>query len=78
MHHRRAARARAGYFQQPMIPADFGYSPLGALAAIALALALATVLYALTVWPLETLGWLGMAVAVRFAGRHPIEALFRR
>lgn len=78
MHHRPTARTRAGTFQQPMIPADFGYSPLGALAAIALAVGLATVLYALTVWPLETLGWLGMAAAVRFVGRHPIEALFRR
>lgn len=64
-------------FQQPMIPAEFGYSTRGALAALAIALAIAAALYAFTLWPLETVGWLATAGFLRFVGRHPIAALFR-
>ena len=38
----------AARFEQPMIPADFGYSASGALAAMAVALAIACLLYAHT------------------------------
>ena len=64
-------------FQQPMVPAEFGYSTRGALAAMAVALGIASVLYAFTLWPLDTLGWLVAAGALRFAGRHPLDTLFR-
>lgn len=77
MRQRQAIPRTRVLFANPMVNAEFGYSPLGALAAITLALALAALLYAFTVWPLETLGWLAMAAAVRVAGRHPIESLFR-
>jgi hypothetical protein len=70
-------RSSVSQFDQPMIPADFGYSTRGALAAMSVALAFAAVLYSLTAWPLETLGWLATAGIVRFVGRHPIAALFR-
>ena len=70
-------KTAASFFEQPMIPAEFGYSPRGALAAMAVALAIACVLYALMAWPLQTLGWLAAAGLVRFVGRHPIAALFR-
>lgn len=76
MSHRHPIRAQT-LFQQPMVSADFGYSPLGSLAAIALALAIAALLYAFTVWPLETAGWLATAAALRLAGRHPIGSLLR-
>lgn len=45
---RTAMKTVAARFDQPMIPADFGYSASGALAALAVALAIACVLYALT------------------------------
>jgi uncharacterized membrane protein len=64
-------------FQQPMVPAEFGYSTRGTLAALAVALAIASLLYALTAWPLQTLGWLAAAGIVHLAGRHPVAALFR-
>lgn len=67
----------ASRFEQPLIPAEFGYSTRGALAAMALALSLAAGLYAFTVWPLETVGWLATAGIVRFVGRHPVASLFR-
>jgi len=35
----------AALFQQPMVPAEFGYSARGALAALSLALTLASLLY---------------------------------
>ena len=71
------SKAVAAMFQQPMVPAEFGYSTRGALTAMSLALGIASVLYAFTVWPLGTLGWLGAAGALRFVGRHPITELFR-
>ena len=39
--------------------------------------AIACVLYALTAWPLQALGWLAAAGVLRFVGRHPVAALFR-
>jgi hypothetical protein len=65
------------WFQQPMVPAEFGYSLRGSLAAIAVALGIAALLYSLTVWPAQTAAWLAMAGLVRFVGRHPIAAAFR-
>jgi hypothetical protein len=70
-------KTAAAWFQYPMIPAEFGYSTRGALAALAVALAIASVLYAFTAWPLQTAGWLAAAGLLRFAGRHPIAELFR-
>lgn len=70
-------KAVAALFQQPMIPAEFGYSTRGALAAMALALGIASALYAFVQWPIETAAWLATASALRFFGRHPIAALFR-
>ena len=67
----------ASLFQQPMIPAEFGYSARGALAALAVALGIASLLYAFTLWPPQTLGWLAALGIVHFAGRHPVAALFR-
>lgn len=67
----------AALFEHPMIPAEFGYSARGALAAMAVGLAIACVLYALIAWPLPALGWLAAAGVLRFVGRHPIAALFR-
>lgn len=67
----------ATLFEQPMIPAEFGYSARGALAALAVALGIASLLYALTAWPLHTLGWLAAAGVLHFVGRHPVAALFR-
>lgn len=64
-------------FSEPMVPADFGYSTRGALAALAVALGTVSLLYAFTVWPFETAGWLATAAAARFIGRHPIARLFR-
>ena len=64
-------------FAQPMVSVEFGYSLRGALAAIGLAFTLASLLYAFTVWPLGTAGWLATAAIVRFVGRHPIAELFR-
>ena len=64
-------------FQQPMVPAEFGYSPRGALAALALALGIASALYAFTVWPLQTAGWLAALGVLHFVGRHPLASLFR-
>lgn len=69
--------ATAAWFQRPMIPAEFGYSTRGALAALAVALGIASLLYAFTAWPLHTTGWLAVVGLVRFVGRHPIAALFR-
>jgi hypothetical protein len=68
---------KATLFQHPMVSAEFGYSTRGALAALALAAAIASLLYALTVWPLHTLGWAGVAAVLRLVGRHPLERLFR-
>jgi len=65
------------WFAQPMVPAEFGYSLRGALVAIGLAFTLASLLYAFTVWPLGTAGWVATAAIVRFVGRHPIAELFR-
>ena len=65
------------WLEQPMIPAEFGYSARGSLAALAVALGIAVLLYSLTVWPLQTAAWLGMAGLLRFVGRHPIAELFR-
>ena len=70
-------KAVAAIFQQPMVPAEFGYSTPGALTAMGLALGIASALYAFTVWPLGTLGWLAAAGALRVVGRHPITELFR-
>ena len=67
----------ASHFEQPMVPADFGYSARGTLTALAVALAIATLLYALTAWPLQTVGWVAVAGLLRFVGRHPVAALFR-
>ena len=63
-------------FSEPMVPAEFGYSTRGALAAFAVATAAVTLLYAFTLWPAETAGWLSMAALARFVGRHPIEKYF--
>jgi len=60
-----------------MVPADFAYSPLGALAAIGAACVIASLLYALTLWPVATLAWLLGAGAARYLGRGPIAELFR-
>lgn len=64
-------------FREPMVAADFGYSTTGTLAALAVALGCASVLYAFTQWPIQTLGWLALAGGLRVLGRHPIAALFR-
>ena len=63
-------------FSEPMVPADFGYSTRGALAAFALAAGAVSLLYAFTVWPGETGGWLLVASLARYVGRHPIEKYF--
>ena len=63
-------------FSEPMIPAEFGYSTRGALAAFALAVGAVSLLYAFTQWPVETAGWLSVAALARFVGRHPIEKYF--
>ena len=65
------------WFQQPMVPAEFGYSARGALAALAVALGIACVLYALMAWPLHTAGWLAALGVLHFVGRHPLASLFR-
>jgi len=65
------------WFQQPMVPAEFGYSARGALAALAVALGIACVLYAFMAWPLHTAGWLAALGVLHFVGRHPLAALFR-
>jgi hypothetical protein len=70
-------KAVAAIFQQPMVPAEFGYSTRGALAAMAVALGIASALYAFIEWPIQTAGWLAIAAGLRFFGRHPIAALFR-
>lgn len=67
----------ASHFEQPMIPADFGYSARGALTALALALGIATLLYAFIAWPVQTMGWVAVAGLLRFIGRHPIATLMR-
>jgi hypothetical protein len=64
-------------FDRPMVPADFAYSPLGALAAIAAGSVVASLLYALTLWPVATLAWLLGAGTARYLGRGPIAELFR-
>ena len=64
-------------FDQPMVPAEFGYSTRGALAAMSVALGMAAVLYAFMSWPLETIGWLAIAGVLRYVGRHPITEVFR-
>lgn len=61
----------------PMVPADFAYSPLGALAAIAAGCVLASLLYALVIWPVATLAWLCGAGTMRYLGRGPLAELFR-
>jgi hypothetical protein len=65
------------WFERPMVSAEFAYSPLGAMAAIAVACVIGSVLYAFTLWPVDTLGWLGGAVMTRYLGRGPIDSLFR-
>jgi len=65
----------AAHFQQPMVPADFGYSARGALSALAVALGIAALLYAFVAWPGQTAVWLGLAALLRFVGRHPIATL---
>lgn len=64
-------------FAEPMVPADFAYSPLGALAAIAVACVIATLLYALVLWPVSTLAWIFGAGTARYLGRGPIAQMFR-
>jgi hypothetical protein len=44
-------RQRAGRFERPMVPAEFGYSAIGAAAAAMLACVLAAALYAFTSGP---------------------------
>ena len=58
--------------------AEFGYSARGALAALAVALGIASLLYAFVAWPLQTAGWLAGAALLRVAGRHPLAVLFAR
>ncbi len=70
-------RAPSQWLDQPMVPADFAYSPLGALAAIAAGCVIACLLYALTLWPVATLAWLLGAGTARYLGRGPLAALFR-
>jgi hypothetical protein len=85
MYPRQAVRAReAGngwqaiaLFARPMVSPDFAYSPLGALTAIGVAGVIASVLYAFTLWPLDTVGWLAFAAFARFVGRGPIDSLFK-
>lgn len=64
-------------FGLPMVSPDFGYSGLGAAAAVSVALLMVAALYAFMQWPVETTGWLAAGAVLRFAGRHPIAALFR-
>ena len=71
------ARQAVSWFDRPMVSAEFAYSPLGALAAIATASLIASVLYAFTLWPLQTLAWLAGAAFMRYVGRGPIAELFR-
>lgn len=63
-------------FSHPMVSAEFGYSTRGALAAFAVAMAAVSLLYAFTLWPGETSGWLVVAGLARYVGRHPIEKYF--
>jgi hypothetical protein len=63
-------------FSEPMVPAEFGYSTRGALAAFGVAACAVSLLYAFTLWPVETVGWLSLAALARFAGRHPIDKYF--
>jgi hypothetical protein len=70
-------RQRAGRFERPMVPAEFGYSAIGAAAAAMLACVLAAALYAFTLWPLETAGWLALAGLARALGRYPIAAFMK-
>jgi hypothetical protein len=65
------------FLDRPLVSADFAYSPLGALAAIAAGCVVASLLYALTLWPVATLAWLLGAGSARYLGRGPIAALFR-
>lgn len=74
---RQAVSQAVSRFERPMVPAEFAYSPLGALAAIALASLIASVLYAFTQWPLQTLAWLAGAAFMRYVGRGPIAELFK-
>ncbi len=67
----------AAHFTHPMVSADFAYSTRGALAALGVAAVTVSLLYAFTLWPVATLGWLAGAGLVRFLGRHPIAELFR-
>lgn len=64
-------------YDKPMVDADFAYSPAGALAAVAAACLISALLYALVVWPVATLAWIGGAAAARFLGRGPIADAFR-
>ena len=73
---RRPARLD-GAFERPMVSAEFACSPLGALAAIAAACALASLLYALVTWPVATPAWLLGAVTARYLGRGALSELFR-
>ena len=74
MHNHKTA---AAIFHEPMVAADFGYSTRGTLAALAVALGIASALYAFTLWPVQTVGWLALAGGLRVLGRHPIAALFK-
>jgi len=67
----------ASRFEQPMVPAEFGYSARGALAALAVALGIAALLYAFTAWPGQTAVWLALAGLLRFLGRHPVAFLMK-
>jgi hypothetical protein len=60
-----------------MVSPEFAYSTRGALAALGVAAVSVSVLYAFTVWPVATAGWLVTAALLRFVGRHPIAELFR-
>jgi hypothetical protein len=70
-------RQAVSFFDRPMVSAEFAYSPLGAMAAIALACVIGALLYAITLWPVDTFGWLAFALAARYFGRGPIDTLFR-
>jgi hypothetical protein len=74
----RQAVMKAGpWFERPMVSAEFAYSPMGAIAAIGLGSVIGAMLYALTLWPVDTFGWLAFAIAARFFGRGPMDHLFR-
>ena len=70
-------RQASTWFERPMVSAEFAYSPLGAMAAIALACVIGSLLYAFTLWPIDTFGWIAFAISARFFGRGPVDSLFK-